>query len=151
MVYGNPSLLGTMVGDIQVYIDDTFRIYPSQFYQCLIIMVFDLQLSVYVPVFYVLTTGNTENLYWYALDQIYVASKRKLDPFSVTCAFEKALQNSVRGQFTNSLLNICLFYWKHAIRKKMIEFKIENEQMKLVMSESVLDILTVTPRDENLI
>ena len=68
MVYGNPSLLGTMVGDIQVYIDDTFRIYPSQFYQCLIIMVFDLQLSVYVPVFYVLTTGNTENLYWYALD-----------------------------------------------------------------------------------
>ena len=69
----------------------------------------------------------------------------------MTCAFEKALQNSVRGQFTNSLLNICLFYWKHAIRKKMIEFKIENEQMKLVMSESVLDILTVTPRDENLI
>ena len=68
MVYRNPSLLGTMVGDVQVYIDDTFRICPSQIYQCLIIMVFDLQTSVYVPVFYVLMMGKTENLYWYALD-----------------------------------------------------------------------------------
>ena len=42
MVYGNSSLFGSMVGNIQVYIDGTFRICPRQFYQCLIIMVYDL-------------------------------------------------------------------------------------------------------------
>ena len=64
------------------------------------------------------------------------------------CDFGKALHNSVRGQFPNSVLNGRLFYWKHAIRRKMIEFKIEKEQIKLAMTESVLDILTVIPRDQ---
>ena len=59
MVYGNPSLFGTMNGNVQVYIDRTFRICPKPFYQCLIIMVYDLQTAVYVPVFYVLMTGET--------------------------------------------------------------------------------------------
>ena len=111
-------------------------------------MVYDLQTAVYVPVFYVLMTGKTESLYWHALDWIYVASKRKLDPFSVTCDFEKALHNAVRGQFPNSILNGCLFHWKQAIRRKMIEYKIDSEQIKLAMTQSVLDILTVIPRDE---
>ena len=92
--------------------------------------------------------GETENLYWHVLDWIYITSKRKLDPLSVICDFGKALHNSVRGQFPNSVLNGRLFYWKHAIRRKMIEFKIEKEQIKLAMTESVLDILTVIPRDQ---
>ena len=42
MVYGNSSLFGILSGDVQLYIDGTFRIYPFQFYQCLIIMGFDV-------------------------------------------------------------------------------------------------------------
>ena len=41
-----------------------------------------------------------------------------------------------------------VFQWKQAIRRKMIEYKIETDQIKLAMTQSVLDILTVIPRDE---
>ena len=43
VVFGNPSLFGLFAGAVQLFIDGTFRICPSQFYQCLIIMVFDVQ------------------------------------------------------------------------------------------------------------
>ena len=42
MVHGNPSLFETLAGEVQLHIDGTLRIYTSQFYQRLIIMVFDL-------------------------------------------------------------------------------------------------------------
>ena len=42
MGYGNPSLFGTLTGNIQIYIDGTFNIVPYPFYQCLIIMVYDI-------------------------------------------------------------------------------------------------------------
>ena len=42
MVYRNSSLFCILSGDVQLYIDETFRIYPSQFYQFLIIMGFDV-------------------------------------------------------------------------------------------------------------
>ena len=64
------------------------------------------------------------------------------------CDFGKALHNSIRGQFPNSVLNGRLFYWKQVIRRKIIEFKIEKEQIKLAMTERVFDILTVIPRDQ---
>ena len=67
MVYENPSLFGILSGGVQLYIDGTFRICLSQFYQCLITMVSDVQTAVYVPVIYTLMTGKHENLYLYTL------------------------------------------------------------------------------------
>ena len=101
-----------MNGKVQVYIDGTFRIVPNPFYQCLIVIVFDVQTEIYVAIVYVLMTSKTESLYWHALHWIIVASNWKLDPFSVTCNFEKALHNAARLQFADSLLNGCLFHWK---------------------------------------
>ena len=113
--FGNPTLFGTLNGKVNVQIDGTFKIVPNPFYQCLIIMVFDVQTSVYVPVIYVLMTGKSENMYWHALHWVYVCSNWKLDPFSVTCDFEAGLQKAVIGQFPDAILNDCLFYWKQAI------------------------------------
>ena len=93
-------------------------------------------------------TGKHENLYWYALHWGFVASNWKLDPFSVTCNFEKGLHNAIRGQFVGSILNGCLFHWKQEIRRKMIFLKINAKQIKLAMSKNVLDILTILPQDE---
>ena len=115
MVYGNLFLFGILSGGVQLYIDGTFRIWLSQFYQCLIIMVFDVQIAVYVPVMYILMTGKHEHLYWHTLHCVFGASNWKLDPFSVTCDFEKGLHNAIRGQFIGSILNECMFHWKQAI------------------------------------
>ena len=67
MGYGNPSLFGTLSGNVQIYIDGTFNIVPHPFYQCLIIMVYDVQTTVYVPVMYIFMTGKSESLYWHCL------------------------------------------------------------------------------------
>ena len=67
MVYESPSLFGILTGEVQLYIDGIFKICPSQFYQCLMIIVFDLQTLVYVPVFYVLMMRKMGNLYWHVL------------------------------------------------------------------------------------
>ena len=79
-----------------MYIDGTFRIVPNPFYHCLIVMVFNVQVEIYIHITYVLMKSKTESLYWHALHWIVVASNWKLDPFSVMCDFEKALHNAVR-------------------------------------------------------
>ena len=110
--YGNPSLFGTLSGNVQIYIDGTFSIVPHPFNQCLIIMVYDIQTTVYVPILYMLMTGNSESLYWHCLYWMIIVSGWRLEPFSVTCDFEKALHNTVTGQFKECTLNGCLFHWK---------------------------------------
>ena len=82
-------LFNLMNGKVQLYIDGMFRIAPSPFYHCLIIMIFDVKTAVYMAVFYVLMSGKHETLYWHALHWILVGSKWKLDPVSVTYDFER--------------------------------------------------------------
>ena len=96
--YGNPSLFGTLNGKIQIYIDGTFRIVPHPFYQCLIIMVFDVQTHVYVLVMYILMTVKSQFLYWHALHGLIAASRWNLESYTVTCDFERPLINAVREQ-----------------------------------------------------
>ena len=65
--YGNPSLLRTLVGSLQVYIDSNSNIVARSCYQFLIAFVCDVQTGFYIPVMYVLMTGKSESLYWYTL------------------------------------------------------------------------------------
>ena len=116
--YSNPSLFGTLISNVQIYIDITFSIILHPFYQYLIIMVYDIQTTVYVPVMYMLMTGKSDSLYWYCLHWMIVFSGWILEPFSVTCDFEKTLHNAVTGQFKEFKLNGCLFHWKQAIHRK---------------------------------
>ena len=146
--YGNPSLFGILKGKVQIYIDGTFRIVPSPFYQCLIIMCFDTRTEVYVPIMYILMTAKTQFLYYHALHYVICVSNWKLDPFTVTCDFEKALINAVREQFRQSVVNGCLFHWKQALRRKMGSLNIDKETISMAMTRNVLDVLTIIPRDE---
>lgn len=127
--YCNPSLFGTLVSKVQVYIDGTFNIVPHSFYQCLIVMVYDVQTVGYVPVMYILITGKSESLYWHTLHWIIVVSAWKLDPFLVTCNFEVVLYSVVVGQFKSCKLNGSLFHWKQAICRKIFFFKSKKSRL----------------------
>ena len=147
--YGNPWLFGLLNGRVQIYIDGTFRIVPHPFYQCLIIMVYDEQTDLYVPILYILMTAKTQILYYQALHYVICVSDWKLDPFSVTCDFEKALLSAVGEQFRgNTRINGCLFHWKQALRRKMKKLNIEDQYVSMAMHKNVIDVLTVIPRDE---
>ena len=124
MVYESSSLFGTLTGKVQLYIDGIFKIFPSQFYQCLIIIVFDLQILVYVPVFYDLIMRKMGNLYWHVLYWVSITCQLKVDPFFITCEFKNVSYNIVCGQFNKAILNGHLFHREKESRRKMIEMKI---------------------------
>lgn len=45
-------------------------------------------------------------------------------------------------------LNGCLFYWKQALRRKMMDLKISREHISISMTKNVVDALIVIPRHE---
>ena len=139
--FGNPCLLGSLLGKgVQLYIDGTFKIVPNPFYQCLIIMAFDETLGVYVPVLYILMTAKNQWLYWHALHWVIVSTRCRIDPFSITCDFEKPLHNAVREQFKHVILNGCLFHWKQALRRemKMKDIGIRDEKISMAATKNVM-------------
>ena len=50
-----------------MFVDATFQVMPHPFYQCLIDMVFDASLKIYIPVAWILMTDKTEE--WERLAQ----------------------------------------------------------------------------------
>ena len=64
MIYANPSLLGLLRGIVDIYVDATFKpCAPYGFYQCLIVVVFDIQTSSCTPVVYALMSHKNKTLY----------------------------------------------------------------------------------------
>ena len=122
--FANPEnvfLLGSKALDI--YVDATFESVPRPFYQCLVIIIFDVQTNTYVPVVYVLMTHKTQELYWHAFNALIVISKWILDVATYTSDFEKALFNAARNQFGRNLPGLhvgCLFHLKQAWRRCLI-------------------------------
>ena len=96
-------------------IDGAFKFVPKPFYQCLIIMVFDDQTDAYVPVFSLLMTSKTEQVYSHAFLWLEATIDRKISPSTITCNFEIVLQNTISNNFPGVAINGCLFHWKQAI------------------------------------
>ena len=106
--FGKPSFR-CLGGNGRIFIDGTFKIVPKPLYQCLIIMVFDKQTDSFVPVFYVLMTSKTEQIYRIALFWIKFTTNYKMRPLLITCDFEKALYNAISVEFPPTFINGCLF------------------------------------------
>ena len=125
--FANPMLLGLLNGDVQLYIDGTFKVCLLPFYQFLIVMVFKAQTDSYVPVFYILLQGKTTFEYYMALHFVFSATYGKLHPSTVMCDFEKGLHLAVRKQFESgqTKMNGCLFHFKQAIKKNMEKLKLD--------------------------
>ena len=78
-------------------------------------MVHDEQTDAYVPIFYVLMTSKSEQVYSYALRWVEATIGRKIAPSTITCNFEVALQNTISKNFPQVVINGCLYHWKQAI------------------------------------
>ena len=147
--FGNPALFRIFGGNSKIFIDGTFKVCPKPFYQCLIIMVFDEQTDVFVPVFYVLLTSKNTQIYRHALHWIRSSVDHKMQPLTITCDFEKALHSAIKTEFPSARINGCLFHWKQAIRKKLKDLRFEESSVvDRFMHRSTLETLTIIPPNE---
>ncbi|KUF91609.1 Hematopoietic prostaglandin D synthase [Phytophthora nicotianae] len=72
----------------------------------------------------------------------------QVEPRYVMCDFELGLVNAVRQQFAGVPIVGCLFHWKQALRRKLIDLRIPKETVSHVMASGAIDVLTVIPIDE---
>jgi hypothetical protein len=93
MVFANPTLLGLLQGQVDIYVDATFnRCTSNPFLQCLIVMVFDNRTSCYVPVVYTLMTHKYALLYYQVFMQQKTITKKKMKVRTFTSDFERAIR-----------------------------------------------------------
>ncbi|ETL39958.1 hypothetical protein L916_08753 [Phytophthora nicotianae] len=59
--------------------------------------------------------------------------------------FEQALHLEIRDQFESACIVGYLFYWKQALRRKMISLGIARVEVAAAMESGVLDLFTVLP------
>jgi len=62
MGFGNPYLFYYMTNSKHLFIDATFSIAPKPFYQCLVVMLFDETLQIYIPILYILMTNKSQKI-----------------------------------------------------------------------------------------
>ncbi|ETM35290.1 hypothetical protein L914_17774 [Phytophthora nicotianae] len=93
-------------------------------------MAFEPAVNLYVPIYYVLVQGKSQDVYWRVLNELIILSNRQLEPNNVTCDFEVALINAVLEQFPRANLVGCLFHWKQGLRRKMVDLRTPNRNSR---------------------
>eukprot|EP00804_Cyclotella_cryptica_P003775 CCRYP_008952-RG/>CCRYP_008952-RG protein AED:0.38 eAED:0.62 QI:0/0/0/1/0/0.33/3/0/196 len=123
------AILSTI--SVHMFVDATFDIVPHPFYQCLIIMVFDARLRIFIPVAWILMTGKTNECYWQAFNWLCSAVD-EIAPAYIGVDFERAFFTQVSNHFSEADLIGCLFHFKQALRRKMIKLGIPEEESYLL-------------------
>lgn len=130
-----------------MYVDATFSIVPHPFYQCLIIMIWEPTLSIYVPVAWILMTGKTDECYWQAFNWLSNVVDNLMPEF-IGVDFEIAFFSQIKNHFEESDLIGCLFHFKQAMRRKMVKLGIPEAELKFAMRKGIVDLITVIPLDD---
>ncbi|KAG3232845.1 hypothetical protein PI124_g22077 [Phytophthora idaei] len=147
--FGHPDLVRLLrYSSSAIFFDGTFKMVPRPFTQCLIVMVKDPDVDVYAPAMYVLMDSKQQDAYWNALNYVIVQTDRLLEPATVTCDFERGLMNAITDQIPIVKTVGCLFHWKQALRRKMIEQRVPQNQIAAALAPGVIDVLTIIPVDQ---
>ena len=124
MILANPTNLGLLKGPVDLYCDAMFQpCCPANFYQCLIVTIYDHSTSSFVPILYALMTHNCEELYSQVFKQIFILSGNEMKCCTYTTDFEQGLMNMLCETFSqNGGVHVgCLFHFKQALRKYLIK------------------------------
>ncbi|EGZ12607.1 hypothetical protein PHYSODRAFT_337026 [Phytophthora sojae] len=146
--WAHPALKELLLyNSVSLFLDGTFRSVPRGFRQCLILMVDDPARNLFTPVYFVLCTSQTESMYDDILHLIYRDTGKKLNPAEIVCDFEFSLISSVQTRFPNAEVVGCFFHFKQAIRRRLKDERISDDEVTIAMESGVLDILTVIDPD----
>lgn len=125
--FGVSELISLLSNNGPIFMDGTFKVCPSPFYQLFTIMVYDKASHLFLPAAYFLMPDKRESSYGYALDEAFVAAGREWNPESVTCDFEKSIWISVAKRFPNAKTNGCYFHFIQALVRRMRKMGMDKD------------------------
>lgn len=128
------------------FIDCTFRVVPSPFLQCLIVMVFDYGSNLFVPCVYSLLTSKNEYMYCTVLHEIIVLLKYSWMPCSIVVDFEFSLIKACKHEFPESVLIGCYFHMKQALFKKISKLYPNNSDIYKILKN--IELLTIINQED---
>ena len=103
----------------------------------------------YVPVYYVLLQNKKELTYRHALQACISSSEGKIQATTYTSDFEHGIMSSMKAEFPAGVAVGCLFHWKQAIKRKLVDFHIPKHLIRMLIgTDGVMNILTVIPIEE---
>ncbi|KAF0993017.1 hypothetical protein HZS_11, partial [Henneguya salminicola] len=118
----------------QVYIDGTFRVAPSTFSQCVVIMAFGASSNLTITCYWGLTTGKNEHIYCEILHNIFILLNYDWMPRICVIDLEMAiLLKAVKYQSTETTIIGCNFYLRQAILRKMQKYGISAAERNSCM------------------
>ncbi|KAE8964032.1 hypothetical protein PR001_g29186 [Phytophthora rubi] len=133
-----------MYNGVSLFVDGTFRCVPTEFMQCMVVMVHDQASELFIPVYFVLCSSKAKDMYFDILELIYRDTSEKLQPCDIVCDFEQPLIQAIQKQFPNAEVIGCLFHFKQAVRRRMkTTYGIPDAEIRIAMAKGVLDVLTV--------
>eukprot|EP00985_Skeletonema_marinoi_P024790 scaffold17576_cov73-Skeletonema_marinoi.AAC.1 len=134
---------------LQTQVDCTFRCCPKPFYQCLIWVLWDRQVEMFVPCYWVLMTGKTAACYDVAFHMIKTDLNGDFNPYVVGIDFERNFINMVKKHWPDANLVGCFFHFKQAIRQYLkSELCFPDKVVSLMMRKGMIDLATVLPADD---
>jgi hypothetical protein len=111
-------------------------------------MVFNDATELYIPIVFCLVENRRAWTYWHFWHLVLVLTETKFRPSTITADFELALVQSIKEQFSDAKIVGCLFHYKQALRRKLKELKISDDEISVAMQTGNLDRLTLVKRDE---
>jgi hypothetical protein len=132
-LWASDEALAILRMDSQIFVDATFRVTPSPFSQCLIVMSHDPSTFLYVPCVWALMTSKDEYLYCSVLHEIIVLLKYRWEPKIIVIDFERALLNTIKYQFPAAHIIGCFFHFRQAIHRKMKKLGISDDAASTCM------------------
>lgn len=148
--WAHPQLLFWLAaGMCHLFVDMSFYMVPTGFQQLMVIMLFSHPHQMYIPIWFILLQSKKEATYVRALNQAIKTSPALLNAVTITSDFEKGLLNAVHSEFPSAIFIGCLFHFKQALWRKLIDLGIPEELVHELMSEGgLIGLLTVIPIDE---
>lgn len=134
------------------FVDATFSVVPSGYYQLLTILTFNMQAQTYIPAIYMLMTGKHENIYtaaFSALNSICKGYKLSINPKHIMTDFERALRNALEWTYPESELMGCYFHfcrclWFYAAKHGL------KSSSNIITTRKIISLLKILPHLEEI-
>jgi len=129
------------------FVDATFSIVPSAYYQLLTILTFNIQAQTYVPSAFILMSGKHENCYLAAFSALNVVCrglKLLIKPKYIMTDFEKGLRNALEWIYPEAQLLGCYFHfcrclWFYAAKNGL------KSQSRIITTKKIISLLKILP------